>query len=159
MVASAEFITLASELDTIRRLAAGIRPQVRIEDPVEWIHRVNRESFQPLLIDAWSAVWLAGSSQAIAVANRVLEATKPAISTATAESMAIPWLLRRFLGQPLTKEQEQSFWKALARVGILRKEFADVVGREMGEPAADLFAAVDRGEAQESPPGSQENKG
>ncbi len=159
LAASAQFISLASELDTIRRLAAGIRPQVRIDDPLEWIHRVNRESLQPLLIDAWSAVWLAGSSEAIAAANRMLEATKPAMSTATAEGTAIPWLLRRFLGQPLTKEQEQSFRKALARVGVLRKEFADVARPEMGEPVADLFAAVDRGETQESPAGSQENEG
>jgi len=159
LTASAQFITLASELDTIRRLAASLRPQVRIDDPLEWIHRVNRESLQPLLIDAWSAVWLAGSSQAIAAANRVLEATKPAMSTATAEGLAIPWLLRRFLGQPLTKEQEQSFRKALSRVGVLRKEFADVVRRELGEPVADLFGAVDRRETQESPAGSQEDKG
>src|SRR6266568_3344449 len=120
LAASALFINLASELDTIRRQAARPRSQVRIDNPAEWIHRVNRESIHPLQVEAYSAVWLSGSSEAIVAANRLVEATLPAMSAATAARNAIPWLLRRLVSGQSTADQERAFRTLLARVGVLR---------------------------------------
>jgi hypothetical protein len=141
---SAKFINIATEVHTIRRLATGITPAARIKDGVEFIRQFNRD-VEPLF-EAWSAVWLVGSTRAIEVANRVVSASIPAMSMASAKGVALPDLIARLFGERWKDEQERDLNDALGKIGRLRKEFAEVARKEIGEPAADVFTGIERTE-------------
>lgn len=142
LFASAKFMNIATEVHTIRRLATGITAPARIQDGVEFIRQFNRD-VEPLF-EAWSAVWLVGSAGAIEVANRLVTASIPAMSMATAKGEALPDLIARFFGERWKDQQERDFNDALGNIGRLRKEFAEVARREIGETAADVFTGIAR---------------
>lgn len=145
---SAKFINIATEVHTIRRLATGITPAARIKNGVEFIRQFNRDA-EPLF-QAWSEVWLVGSTRAIEVANRLITASMPAMSMAAAKGEALPDLIARLFGERWKDQQERDFNDALGKIGLLRKEFAEVARREIGEPAADVFTGIER--AQDTAP-------
>jgi hypothetical protein len=140
LVATAKFINITSEVHTIRQLV-GKRAVTRIDDPVEFVHRFNSD-IEPLM-NAWSDVWLSGSGEAITAANRLVDATIPAMGMATAKGKALPWIVSAFLGERWSDHQERTFKDSLRKVGVLRKEFAEVARREIGEPTSDLFAGIE----------------
>lgn len=137
---SASFITLASEVHTLRKLGTGVRASVRIGDGLAFIQRFNRD-IEPLL-HAWSSVWLSGSAEAITATNRLIDATTPAMSMASAKGAALPALVANFLGERWTDQQERDFHEALRQVALRRKDFGEIARKEMGEPAGDLFAGI-----------------
>jgi len=143
--ASATFINRASEAHEIRRIATGAMAPASIKNGVDFLQKFNRE-LDPLM-HAWSAVWLSGSSDAIKAANKLIDATTPTMRAASAQGKAVPALVARIVGEKWTEQQERDFLEALRKIGVLRKEFADVARHEIGEPIADLFGGIERTDA------------
>jgi hypothetical protein len=154
--ASATFMSRASEAHEIRRIATGAMAPASIDNGVEFLQKFNRE-LDPLM-HAWSAVWLSGSSEAIKAANKLIDATTPTMRAASAQGKAVPALVARIVGEKWTEQQERDFLQALRNLGLLRREFANVARREIGEPIADLFAGIEPTDAPpRRPKGSSSN--
>ena len=142
LMASAQFIELASTIRVLRGLTSGITPSVRVSDSMSLLDRFVRETHP--LRDAWSQVWFYGSREAIMAANQLITTTTPAITLATAGGKGRSPLLALIAGEKWTSEQDKEFGQALQKVGLARMRFGEAARRELGAATVDLLLGTDQ---------------
>jgi hypothetical protein len=138
--ASAGFITVATTVREARKLSTGPRAAVRIDNALGFMKDFNAD-VAPVW-NAWSAVWLHGSQEAIEAANRLVDAMQPVIGLANVKGAARSGLLNLVLGEKWTDDQEKSFHEALAKIGKARIAFTAVSRRETGRDIVNLLAGT-----------------
>lgn len=143
----AQFITAAHEqiqlttlVHQVLQLATKRSQSGLIPDRLAFLQEIQRASFP--MFTAWGQIWLHGSPEAIRIANRFVNASTPAMSSATAPGAARHWLVALFLGEAWTNDQEGKFTHSLAALGRLRIEFAERARTELGEGMADILAGL-----------------
>lgn len=98
-----------------------------------------RRDLDPLY-HAWSQVWTVGTQAAIRLANEIVGRAADLLKAGSEPGKARGSLATAILGPAWTADQICSLQADIKQLAELRRDFADLVRRETGEPAAALFS-------------------
>jgi hypothetical protein len=107
-------------------------------DPLELYERL-RQDLQPLY-DAWSDVWTVGTSEAIPLANHLVDKCGSVVGAATTRGAARSLLGRLLAGEKWTEEQLRAWAVERQALAEARKSLAELARRESGIEVAELFS-------------------
>jgi len=121
-------------------LREGVDIAIRLRKPIEPfdIDDRLRRDWEPLF-EAWTHIWAVGSPEAIQNANRLLDTAVEVLGTGTRRGEATEGVARWLLGEKFTPEQTANFMKQVRALAQARKEFGELMRRELGSEVAELF--------------------
>lgn len=121
-------------------IGEGVDVLTRIRRPTELadVDARLREDLVPLF-ESWSDIWSIGSSSAVHLANRLVDAASAVVQAATTEGKKHGRVAARVVGERWTKEQIDHWRAAEIELAERRRDFAEQVRREMDVEAEQLF--------------------
>lgn len=134
----------ADSLRTIASSRSGVKESVAVlggRAPLDGVDVINllRRDLDPLY-HAWSQVWTVGTQDAIRLANEIVGCSADLLKAGSEPGRARGSLARTILGPAWTTNQIASLQDDIKHVAELRRDFADLVRRESGEPTAAQFS-------------------
>lgn len=109
--------------------------------PLDGMDVINllRRDLDPLY-HAWSQVWTVGTQDAIRLVNEIVGRAADLLKAGSEPGQARGSLATTILGPVWTADQLSSLQADIRQLAELRRDFADLVRRETGEPIAALFS-------------------
>jgi hypothetical protein len=117
-------------------------------DPLELDSHLRRDT-EPLY-QAWSAVWVVGTQEAIRIANDLVARVSDVVGAATGPGDARSGIIRFMAGEKWSQDQIEAWKTQIAALAKVRRDFVLLARRELGSEVAEVFTVP--GDASTPPP-------
>ena len=109
-------------------------------DPLELDAHLRRDT-EPIY-QAWSAVWVAGSQEAIRLANDLVARVSDVVGAATKPGEARTGIVRFLAAEKWSQDQLTAWNGQIAALATARRDFTLLARRELGSEVAEVFTAA-----------------
>lgn len=110
-------------------------------DPLELDAHIRRDT-DPMY-QAWSAVWVVGTQEAIRLANNLVTSVSNVVGAATKPGQARSGIVRFLAGEKWSQDQLRAWNGQIAALATARRAFTLLARRELGSEIAEVFTAPD----------------